>query len=124
ASGDEAALGLRAAAFGFVEQDWGGISLAGAADLPDHDDRFSRLVGEQHLENLDELGAFHGITADADGGGLAEPLARGLVDGLIRERARARDDADLAGLEDISRHDADLALARGHHARAVRPDQA
>ena len=35
----------------------------------------------------------------------------------------SRNDPDIAGLEDIGRHDADLAFARGHHARAVRADQ-
>ena len=47
----------------------------------------------------------------------------GLVHGLIGQRAGARDDADLARQVDVARHDADLALARGDDAGAVRADQ-
>src|SRR4029077_15168175 len=43
---------------------------------------------------------------------------------LVGERAGARHDTDLAGLENIAGHDADLAFARGHDARAIRTDQA
>src|SRR3546814_2949784 len=42
---------------------------------------------------------------------------------LVRQRARARDDADLAHGVDVAGHDADLALAGGDDARAVRADQ-
>jgi len=45
------------------------------------------------------------------------------VHGFVRQRAGAADDADLAGLVNVARHDADLALARRDHAGAVRPDQ-
>ena len=55
--------------------------------------------------------------------GLAEALVGGLEHRFVGERARARDDADAALLEDGARHDADLALVRGQHAGAVRPDQ-
>src|SRR5215472_2938594 len=43
--------------------------------------------------------------------------------GLVRQRARARDDTDVAFFMNMRRHDADLALARRDNARTVRPDQ-
>jgi hypothetical protein len=78
----------------------GGVFLGRAADLADHHDRLRGLVGQEHLQHIDELGALHRIAADADGGGLAEALARGLEHRLVGQRAGARHDADLAGLED------------------------
>src|SRR5690606_37839111 len=43
---------------------------------------------------------------------------------LIGQGAGARDDTNLARLVNVSRHDADLALARRDHGRTVRTDQA
>jgi len=57
----------------------------------------------------------------ADRGGLAETLLGGLEHRLIGQRARSRHDADTAGLEDVGRHDADLAFAGGHHAGQFGP---
>ena len=51
------------------------------------------------------------------------PSAVSWSDRLVGERARARDDADVARLVDVAGHDADLALARRDDARAVRADQ-
>src|SRR5262245_42941144 len=124
APGDEADHRLLAAAPGLVLEELRRVLLGRAADLADHDDRFSCLVGEQHLQHLDELGALPRVAADADRGGLAEPLARGLEHRLIGQGARARHDADLPGLEDRGWHDADLALACRHHARAIGPNEA
>src|SRR5579862_5567643 len=124
APGDEADHRLLAAALGFVLQKLRGVLFRRAADLPDHDQRLGRLVGEKYFQHFDEIRALHRIAADADRGGLAEPFPRGLEHRLVGQRAGARDDADLAGLENIAGHDADLAFARGHHARAIRPDQA
>src|ERR1700722_4916131 len=124
ASGDKADHRLLAAALGFVLQKLRGVFFRRAADLTDHDDRFGRFVGEKHFQHFDEVGALYGIAADADRSGLAEPFPRGLEHRLVSQRAGARDDADLPGLENVAGHDADLAFARGHDARAVRPDQA
>jgi hypothetical protein len=49
--------------------------------------------------------------------------ARELPDGLVGERARARQHADVALLVDVARHDADLALVRRDDAGAVRADE-
>ena len=57
---------LLAAAPGFVDEELGGVFLGRAADLADHDDRLGRLVGQEHLQHIDELGALHRIAADAD----------------------------------------------------------
>src|SRR5476651_2386127 len=102
----------------------GAHDLGVAADLADHDDALGLGIPHEHFQALDEVGAIHRVAADADAGRLAEADSRGLGHGFIGERARARDDADLAALVDVARHDADLALARRDHARAVRPDQA
>src|SRR5262249_41348827 len=124
APGDEADHRLPAAALAFVDEELRGVLFGRAADLADHDDRLGRLVRQEHREHVDELGALDRIAADADRRGLAEPFARGLVYRLVGQRSGTRDDADLAGLEDVAGHDADLAFARGHHPGAVRADQA
>src|SRR6202007_2368579 len=46
------------------------------------------------------------LAADADRGGLAEALLGRLKHRFIGQRARARDDADRARLENVGRHDA------------------
>ena len=95
-----------------------------AADLADHDDAFGLRIAFEELEHVDEVHAAHRIAADADAGALAETLVGGLEHGFVRERARARHDADAALLVDEARHDADLAFARRDDARAVGPDEA
>src|SRR5580700_6695312 len=124
APGDEADHGLLAATLGFVFQKLRGILFRRAADLADHDQGLGRLIGKKHFQHLDEVSALYGIAADADRGGLAEPFLGGLEHRLVGQGAGTRDDADLAGLENIARHDADLAFAGGHDAGAIRPDQA
>ena len=111
-AGDEADHRLLAAALGLVLEELRGVLLRRAADLADHDDRVGRLVVEKQLEHVDEIHALHRIAADAERGRLAEAFARGLEHRLVGERAGARHDADLARLEDVAGHDADLALAR------------
>ena len=46
---------LLAAALGFVLEEFGRVLLRCAADLADHDDRLGRLVGEKHLQHVDEI---------------------------------------------------------------------
>src|SRR5262245_32315137 len=104
-------------------QEVGGLLLGRAADLADHDDRAGLGVCQEELQDVDELGALDGVAADSDGGGLTEPGIGCLFDGLICQGPGTRHDADRALLEDVARHDADLALVRGDDAGAVRPDQ-
>ena len=83
AAGDEADDRLSAAAFRFVGEELRGVFLGAAADLADHDDRLGLVVGEEFLEDVDELGALDRIAADADRGRLAEALVGGLEHRLI-----------------------------------------
>ena len=124
AARDEAGHRLFAAALRFVDQELRGLFFGVAADFADHDDRLGGVVGEEEFEHVDEVGAVDRVAADADRGRLAEADIRGLEHGFISQRARARDDADAALLEDVAGHDADLALVGGQHAGAVRADQA
>src|SRR5580704_11349632 len=56
--GDEPDHRLLAAAFGFVLKKLRGVFFRGAAGLADHDDRFGCLVGQEHFQHFDEVGAF------------------------------------------------------------------
>src|SRR5579872_544302 len=120
---DKADHRFLAAPPGFVLQELRGVLLSGPSDLPDHNDRGGLRVGQKHLQHVDEFGSLDRVAADTDRGGLPKPLLGGLEHGLISQRAGARHDADIAGLENICRHDAYLALASGHDAGTVRPDQ-
>ncbi len=101
----------------------GGLFLGAAADFADHDDRLGLRIGQEQFQDIDEIGAVDRVAADADAGGLAEAGGRGLRHRFVGQRARARDDADLAALVDMAGHDADLAFARGDDAGAVRADR-
>src|SRR6185312_13961911 len=92
-----------------ARQELGGVDLALSADLADHDDLLRFRIGEEHLQHLDEIGAFHRIAADADATALPEADGGGLRHRLIGKRAGAGDDADGAAAVDMARHDADLA---------------
>src|SRR5262249_32536145 len=122
-AGDKPSKGLRAAALGLRFYELRRVLLGRAANFPDHDDGVGGRVGEEHFKHGDELGSLDGIAADADRGRLAQSGVGGLLHRLVGERAGPGDDADLAGLEDIARHDADLAGVGGEHARAVGADE-
>src|SRR5688572_877879 len=124
AAGDESDNRLRAALLRLGGNERRGFLLGRAADLADHDDRFSRRIGEEEVEHLDELRAFDRVAANADRGGLAEAGARRLEHRFVGQRPGTRHDSDRAPLEDVARHDADLAFVRGHHAGTVRSDEA
>ncbi|MNZ20484.1 hypothetical protein D3C78_375390 [compost metagenome] len=101
-----------------------GLFLGAAADLADHHYGFGLGIVLEHLQDVDEVGARDGVTTDTDAGGLAEALVRGLLDRFVGQGAGAGDDAHLARLVDVARHDADLALTRSDDTRAVRPNHA
>src|SRR3546814_1262678 len=88
----------------------GALHFGVAADLADHDDALGLVVGDEHLQAIDEAGAVDRIAPDADAGRLAEPDIRRLRHRLVGQRAGTRDDADAAAAMDVTRHDADLAL--------------
>ena len=118
--GNEACHGFLAFRSG---NELGRVFLRRAADLADHDDRLRLVIGEEHLQHVDEFGALHRIAADADSRRLAKPLLGRLEHGFISKRARARYNAHRTLSEDIARHDADLALVGCQHTRAIRTDQ-
>jgi hypothetical protein len=99
-----------------------GDLLGLSSDLADHDDALSLGVDHKLLEDIDEVGSVEGVSSDADDGGLSEAGLGCLVDGLIGEGSGSADDADLAGLVDVSRHDADLALVGLDDSGTVGPD--
>ena len=99
-----------------------GLLLLVAADLADHDDQLGLRVVLELREHVDERRADDGVAADADDRRVAEPELGQLVADLVRERARARDEADRALAEDLGGDDPDVRLARREHARAVRAD--
>src|SRR5262249_35622483 len=122
-AGDKANHRLGAAALGLRFYEFRRVLLGRAANFPDHDDGVGGRVGKEHFKHRDELGSLDRIAADADRGRLAQSSVGGLLHRLVGERACAGDDADLAGLEDVARHDADLASVGREHAWAVRPDE-
>jgi hypothetical protein len=82
----------------------------------------------EHADAVDVVDAPDGVAADADAGGLGESALAQLPDRLVSQRAGARDDADLAGLVNVTGHDADLApraffVARRDDAGAVGTDE-
>eukprot|EP00053_Salpingoeca_punica_P004421 m.49049 g.49049 ORF g.49049 m.49049 type:complete len:346 (-) comp12788_c0_seq1:3-1040(-) len=102
----------------------GRLLLGRAANLADHDDALGGRILEEDGEAVNEVGAVEGVTADADAQALAQAGVGGLADSLVGEGAGARDDGDAAWVVDVTRHDADLALARLDDARAVGANQA
>ena len=70
--------------------------LGAAADLADHDDAVRVRVGLEELEHVDEVHAADRVAADADARRLTDAERGELPDGLVGERAGARDDADVA----------------------------
>src|SRR4029450_3567810 len=94
-----------------------------AADLADHDHGVGSRVVLEEAQGVDESRADDRIAADADARRLADAELGQLGDRLVGERPAARDDADAAGLVDVARHDADLALLGGDDPGTVRPDQ-
>ncbi|ABA49494.1 hypothetical protein BURPS1710b_0976 [Burkholderia pseudomallei 1710b] len=100
-----------------------GVRFVRAADFADHHDGIRVRIVVEHLHHVDVLQTVDRIAADADRRRLAEAERRQLRDGFIRQRARARHDADTALAVDVARHDADLQFVRRDRARAVRPEQ-
>ena len=74
----------------------GGLLLLVAADLADHHDVLGLRVGLEPLEDVDERRADDRVAADADDRRVAEAHLRQLVPDLVGQRARARDEADVA----------------------------
>src|SRR4051794_24016349 len=102
----------------------GGLLLGRSADLAAEHDQLRLLVGLEELDDVDEARARDGVAADPDDRRVAEALLGQHVADLVGQRARARDDADVALLEERRRDDPDVGLAGREDAGAVGPDQA
>ena len=101
----------------------GGLLLGRAADLAGHHDQLGLGVGLEQRDDVDEARARDRVAADADDARVAEAALGQLVADLVGQRARARDDADVALLEERGGDDPDVGLAGREHAGAVRADQ-
>ncbi len=119
-SGDEAGDGL----FAIFSDPLGSFFFSRSADFTDHDEGFGVRVVVEHFHDIEVRGAIDGVAADANAGGLAMAAAGELPHGFVGEGAGARDDADLAGVVDVTGHDADFAGAGGDDAGAVRANEA
>src|SRR6185503_8377193 len=94
----------------FLDVFRGGL-FGAAADLADHDDGVGIGILVEQPDGVNEGGADDGVAADADAGRLSDPQAGELAYGFVSQRARAGDNAHMAGLVNVRRHDADLAFA-------------
>ena len=101
----------------------GGFFLGRAPDLTDQDDRQGVRIRLELLEYIDEIGPVDRVSADPDRRRLPDAAGGQLMNRLIGEGPAAGDDPHLSGHVDVSGHDADLALARRDHSRAVGADQ-
>jgi hypothetical protein len=99
----------------------GGLLLGGAADLARHHDQLGLRVLLEEPDDVDEARARDRVAADADDRGVAEAGLGQLVADLVGQRARARDDADVALGEEARRDDADVGLARREDAGQFGP---
>lgn len=84
---------------------------------------FGFWIIEENLQTVNKVSAVEGITADADAQRLAKANFGGLVDSLVGQGARTRDDANLALRVNVTGHDANFAFARLDDARAVRSNE-
>src|SRR4051794_15273932 len=101
----------------------GGAFLLVAADLAAHDDQLGLVVTFEQRDDVDERRAHDRVPADPDDGGVAEPALGQLVADLIGQRARPRDDPDVALGEEVGGDDSHVGLARRQDPRAVGADQ-
>lgn len=81
------------------------------------------IVDHEPLEHINKIGSVERVSTDANADRLSESHLRRLVNCFVCESARTRDDANAAGLVDVSRHDADLARVGLDDAGAVWPNQ-
>ena len=70
------AVGFQRPFFFWSAKEFGGFFFGRAADFADHDDAVGFVVIKEHFKNVDVLGAFDGIAADANGRGLAKAQSR------------------------------------------------
>ena len=94
-----------------------------AADLANHHHCFRLGIAIEEIERVDEVRSDDGISADADRGRLSDTALRKLVHGFVSQRARSRNDTDIAFFVNAAGHDANLAFTGRDDARTIRSDQ-
>ena len=102
----------------------GGAFLLVAADLADeyHGPGLG-VVGEE-LQQVDDVGADHGVGTHADHRALADAGDRQQTADFVAEGAAARDHAHRTAGEELGRHDAEFGALRSDDARGRRSQQA
>lgn len=119
ASGNEADDGFCHVLFDEGRTDF----FVGSANFSDHDYGFRFGVFFKHAEGVDESGADDRVSADADAGGLSEVVLGEFPGDFVCEGARAGDHSDRAFLENVTGHDAHLALIGSDDSGAVSAEE-
>ena len=101
----------------------GSFFLGRAADFSDQDHRFCVSIFVEKFYAIQMRETSYRIAADADAGRLAVAARSQLPHCFVGQRSRPRDYTDAARLVNVTRHDADLALARRDDSRTIRSDQ-
>ena len=101
----------------------GGALLGVSADLAHQDDDVGVGIVLELLEDVDEIGTGDRVAADPDAGRLSDAALSQLVNDLIGQRPRARDEPDWARLADLAGDDPDVGLTGRDDAGAIRADQ-
>jgi hypothetical protein len=104
-------------------QEVGCIFLSRASNLADHDDAIGLFIFQEDLQAIDEVGTRKWVSSNSHHQRLTEAGLCRLVDSLICESSRPRDNTNAAALVDEARHDTDFALSWGDNAGAVGSDQ-
>ena len=101
-----------------------GFLFRATANFANHNDGIGFGILVEHTDGIGLGSAVDGIAANADAGALAVAALGELPNGFVGKRSRTGDHSDTAGFVDITRHDADLALAGGDDAGAIGTNQA
>src|SRR5579864_2362757 len=94
-----------------------------AANFADHNDRVRFLIFIEQFQRVDKVCPDDRISADPDRRRLANAALRQLEHGFVRQRARARHNADVSFFMNMSGHNADLGFAGRNDSRTIRPNQ-
>ena len=83
-TGDEADNGFSVGSAVVLHEVGGCLLFSAATNFTNQQDSLALLVGEEHLEAVDEVGAVEGVAADANAQPLAQADSGGLVNSLVR----------------------------------------
>src|SRR5713101_9614169 len=94
-----------------------------AADFADHDHGFGLGIAIEQIERIYEIRANDGVAADSDRRGLSNTAGAELINRLISQRARTRNDSDGAFAMNVARHNSNLAFAWRNNSGTIRSNQ-